>query len=69
MSRILITFASATSGVVILGALLSVAYMFNDINNFYAESLEDMQEFKVFFLLFLLSLSLSLSLVSLSLSR
>lgn len=47
MARMLVTLGATASGVAIFGALLCVAYLFNDINNFYSESLEDMAEFKV----------------------
>ncbi|KIH44088.1 nematode cuticle collagen domain protein [Ancylostoma duodenale] len=47
MSRFVIGFTSAISGLFIFAAIVSVGYIFNDINSFYDDAMEDMKEFKV----------------------
>lgn len=47
MSRFVIGFTSAISGIFIFAAIISVGYIFNDINSFYDDAMEDMKEFKV----------------------
>lgn len=54
MTRLFIAAASGLSGLVIIASLATVVYIFNDINSFYDDVMEDMGEFKVdldFFLL------------------
>ena len=48
MQKLLLSSLSGLSGVIVLGSLLWVAYVVNDINNFYDESLQQMEDFKVF---------------------
>lgn len=39
--------ATFTSAVAIIGSLISVGFLFNDLNQFHEIALEDMQEFRV----------------------
>lgn len=41
--------ATFTSAVAIIGSLISVGFLFNDLNQFHEIALEDMQEFRVSF--------------------
>ena len=47
-TKAFVLFASAGSGIVILGCLIGVAVLFNDINSLYDEIMHDMEEFKVY---------------------
>ncbi|GMR39630.1 hypothetical protein PMAYCL1PPCAC_09825, partial [Pristionchus mayeri] len=42
----LVAFASIGAAVVVIGCLGSLAYMLNDLNDFYYRSLEDIHEFR-----------------------
>lgn len=46
-TRMLVNIASAASGLVIVASLIIVGVLFQDINSFYYEVLDDMDEFKV----------------------
>lgn len=46
-TRILVNIASVASGLVIITSLIIVGVLFQDINSFYYEVLDDMVEFKV----------------------
>ncbi|KAK6036307.1 nematode cuticle collagen domain protein, partial [Cooperia oncophora] len=46
MTGTLVGIASGASGVAILAALVAFGYLFNDINNFYDDTMKDMEEFK-----------------------
>lgn len=50
MQKYILSALSGMSGVVVFGSLLWCAFVINDINNFYDESLSQMEDFKVGFL-------------------
>ena len=46
-AKILTSATTALCGVTVVGLLLSLGLILQDINNFYDETVRDMQEFKV----------------------
>lgn len=51
-TKMIVATASAVSGIAILGCLISVVYIFNDINIFYDQVMEDMKEFQVVLIIY-----------------
>ncbi|KAK6021537.1 nematode cuticle collagen domain protein [Ostertagia ostertagi] len=47
MARVLVGITSGASGIAILAALVTVGYLYNDINNFFDDTMKDMEEFKI----------------------